>query len=125
MSEQNGSQKMVIVCTGDTPASIMPLLIFGSSGMALDYELHIFVCPAGAKWMLKGELEKLGQPKGLPNPLELFNTIMDMGANVVLCELALENKGISPEDLRDERIAIQKAPPFLMDIEGAGLTFTF
>jgi len=125
MSEQNGSQKMVIVCNGDTPASIMPVLILGSSGIALDYELHIFVSPAGAKWMLKGELEKLGQPKGLPNPLELFNTIMDMGASVVLCELALENKGISPEDLRDERIAIQKAPTFLMDVEGAGLTFTF
>ena len=69
--------------------------------------------------------EKLGQPKGLPNPVELFNTILDFDGEVVLCELALENKGIDPKDLRDERILIQKAPPFLMDIEGAGMTFTF
>jgi len=125
MSEQNGSQKMVIVCNGDTPANILPTLIFGSSGLALDYELHIFICPAAARWMLKGELEKLGQPKGLPNPIELFNTILDLGGRVVFCELALENKDIDPADLRDDRIIIQKAPPFLMDIEGAGLTFTF
>jgi predicted peroxiredoxin len=125
MSEQNGSQKMVIVCNGDTPANILPALIFGSSGLALDYELHIFICPAAARWMLKGELEKLGQPKGLPDPIDLFNTILDLGGRVVFCELALENKDIDPADLRDDRIIIQKAPPFLMDIEGAGLTFTF
>ncbi len=116
---------MVVICNGDTPASILPMLIFASSGLALDYELHIFICPAGARWMLKGELEKLGQPKGLPNPIELFNTILDLGGRIVFCELALENKGIDPADLRDDRIIIQKAPPFLMDIEGAGLTFTF
>jgi predicted peroxiredoxin len=121
----NETEKMVVVCNGDTPANIMPTLIFASSGLAIDNEVHIFICPAGAKWALKGELEKLGQPKGLPDPVGLFNTIMDLGAKVVLCELALENKGIDPKDVRDERIIIEKAPPFLMDIEGAGLTFTF
>ena len=125
MSEQNGNQKMVVVCNGDTPANIMPTLIFASSGVALDNEVHVFVCPAGARWTLKGELEKLGQPKGLPDPVGLFNTILDFGGEVVLCELALENKGIDPKDLRDERILIQKAPPFLMDVAGAELTFTF
>ncbi|HEY52159.1 MAG TPA: peroxiredoxin [Caldilineae bacterium] len=121
----NGTEKMAIVCNGDAPASILPTLIFASSGLALDYDVHVFLCPAGAKWALKGELEKLGQPKGLPDPIGLFNTIMDLGGKVVLCELALENKDIDPKDLRDERIIIEKAPPFLMDIEGAGLTFTF
>jgi len=125
MSEQNGNSKMAVVCNGDTPANIMPTLIFASSGVALDNEVHVFLCPAGAKWALKGELEKLGQPKGLPDPVGLFNTILDYGGEIVLCELALENKGIDPADLRDERIAIKKAPPFLMDIEGAGMTFTF
>ena len=123
MADNGG--KMVIVCNGDGPANIMPTLIFGSSGLALDDEVHIFFCPAGAKWTLKGELEALGQPKGLPNPVELFNTIMDLGGKVVLCELALENKGIDPADLRDERILIQKAPPFLMDAEGATMTYVF
>jgi predicted peroxiredoxin len=119
------TEKMAVVCNGDTPANIMPTLIFGSSGVALDYEVHVFFCPAGARWLLKGALEELGTPKGLPNPIELFNDILEQGGEIVLCELALENKGIDPKDLRDERILIQKAPPFLMDIDGAGFTFTF
>ena len=121
----NETEKMVVLCCGDTSASIMPTLIFASSGLAIDNEVYVFICPAGAKWALKGELEKLGQPKGLPDPVGLFDTILDLGGKVVLCELALENKGIDPKDVRDERIVIETAPPFLMDIEGAGLTFTF
>jgi predicted peroxiredoxin len=121
----NGHQKMVIVCNGDEGKNIMPTLIFASSGIALDYDVHIFLCPAGAKWALKGQLEALGEPKGLPKPLELWKTIMDHGAKVVLCELALENKGIDPKDVRDPRILIEKAPPFLMAAEGAGMTYVF
>jgi len=96
------SDKMVVVCNGDTPANIMPALIFATSGIALDYEVHFFFCPAGARWSLKGELEKL-----------------------TLCELALENKGIDPKDVRDERILVEKLPPFLMDAEGATMTYVF
>jgi predicted peroxiredoxin len=119
------SEKMAVVCNGDTPANIMPTLIFASSGIAIDHEVHIFICPAGARWMLKDELEKLGTPKGLPNPVKLFNDILDGGGEIVLCELALENKGIDPKDLRDPRIKIKKAPPFLMDVDGAGQTYVF
>jgi predicted peroxiredoxin len=119
------TEKMAVVCNGNTAANIMPTLIFSSSGLSLDYKVHVFFCPAGANWLLKGELEKLGTPKGLPNPIELFNTILDLGGEIVLCELALENKDIDPKDLRDERILIKKAPPYLMDIEGAAMTFTF
>ena len=119
------SEKMAIVCNGDTAANIMPTLIFSTSGLSLDYDVHVFLCPAGAKWALKGELEKLGTPKGLPNPVDLFDTILDLGGEIVLCELALENKDIDPKDLRDERILIKKAPPYLMDIEGTQMTFTF
>jgi predicted peroxiredoxin len=119
------TEKMVIVCNGDTPASIMPSLIFATSGIALDYEVHFFFCPAGARWSLKGELEKLGTPKGLPNPVDLFKTLMDMGKKVTLCELALVNKDIDLNDLRDERIVVEKLPPFLMDAEGACQTYVF
>lgn len=61
----------------------------------------------------EGEIEKLGTPKGMP------------AAKVVLCELALENKGVTPEQLRDPRILIEKAPPFLMGAEGAAMTYVF
>jgi predicted peroxiredoxin len=118
-------QKMAVVCNGDTPANIMPTLIFSTSGLALDYEVHVFVCPAGARWFVKGELEKLGTPKGMPNPVKLFNDLLDLGGEVVFCELALANKDIKPEDLRDPRIKIKKAPPFLMDVEGASQTYVF
>ena len=70
-------------------------------------------------------MEKLGTPKGLPNPVDLFNTLIEYAPKVTLCELALENKGIDPKDVRDERIVIEKLPPFLMDAEGATMTFTF
>jgi predicted peroxiredoxin len=119
------AQKMVVVCNGDEAKNIMPTLIFASSGLALDYEVHVFFCPAGTKWTLKEELEKLGTPKGLPNPVKLFNDVLELGGKVVLCELALENKGVTPNDLRDSRILIQKAPPFLMGAEGAGMTYVF
>jgi predicted peroxiredoxin len=122
MSENNGP--MVIVCNSDT-TGVMPTMIFGSSGVAIGEDVLIFVCPAGSKMLLKGELEKFQGMKGLPDPVELFNTILDEGGRIILCELALENKDIKVEDLRDERIEILKAPPFLMDAQGAGLTFTF
>ncbi len=119
------SDKMVIVCNGDTPANIMPALIFATSGIALNYEVHFFFCPAGSRWSLKGELEKLGTPKGLPNPVRLFDDLIGMAKKVTLCELALENKDIDPKNVRDERIVIEKLPPFLMDAEGATMTYVF
>ena len=73
----------------------------------------------------KGELEKLGTPKGLPNPVYLFDNLIGPAKKVTLCELALENKGIDPKDVRDERIVIEKLPPFLMDAEGATMTYVF
>ncbi len=85
----------------------------------------MFFCPGGSPMLLKGELERLGTPKGLPNPVELFNTILDQGGTVILCELALEAKDIKPEDLRDERIVIKTAPSFLMEAEGATMTLSF
>ncbi len=118
-------EKMIVVCNHSESGSVMPSLIFASSGIALDYEVHMFFCPGGAQALVKGELEKIGTPKGLPNPVDLFKTIMDQGGKVAFCELAIENKGIDPKDLRDTRIVVQKVPPFLMDAEGARMTFVF
>ncbi len=75
--------------------------------------------------LVKGELEKIGTPKGMPNPVDLFNTILDQKGKVVFCELAIVNKDIDPKTLRDSRIVIEKIPPFLMAAEGAKMTFVF
>ena len=123
MSDQNG--KMVVLCNhADTP-HVMPTLIMGASGVGIGDDVLLFFCPGGANALAKGELEKIGTPKGLPNPVDLFNTILDEGGKIILCELALENKGIKVEDLRDERIEIRNAPSFLLEAEGAGLSLVF
>jgi predicted peroxiredoxin len=115
------AEKTIGVCNGVAPSNVMPALIFASSGIALDYEVHMFFCPAGAQALVKGELEKLGTP----NPVDLFNTILDQKGKVVFCELAIVNKGIDPKNLRDSRIVVEKVPPFLMAAEGAKMTFVF
>jgi predicted peroxiredoxin len=125
MTSPNGNNKMVVVCNhADTP-HVMPTLIMSASGVGVGNDVTVFFCPGGAQALVKGELEKIGQPKGLPNPIDLFNTILDEGGQVILCELALENKGIKPKDLRDARILIKNAPSFLLDVEGADMTLTF
>ncbi len=124
MSDANGKTKMAIICN-NAQTGIMPSLIMGSSGIAVDNDVTLFFSPGGSPMLLKGELEKLGTPKGLPNPVELFNTILDQGGKVILCELALGAKDIKCEDLRDPRIAVKTAPAFLMDIDGATITFAF
>ena len=115
MAEKTG--KMVVVCNGTQASNIMPTLI--------DKEVIIFFCPAGAQMLVKGELEKFQGLKGMPDPVELFNTILDQGGRIIFCVLAHENKGIKKEDLRDERIEIMNATSFLMDAEGADLSLVF
>lgn len=120
----NGSGPMVVICNSDS-AGVMPTFIMGASGVGIGEDVILFFCPGGANVLLKGELEKFRGKKGLPDPVDLFNTILDEGGRIILCELALENKGIKKEDLRDDRIEITNAPSFLMAAQGAGLTLTF
>jgi predicted peroxiredoxin len=123
MSE-NGSGPMVVICNSDGPG-VMPTFIMGASGIGIGEDVLLFFCPNGANVLLKGELEKFQGKKGLPDPVELFNTILGEGGRIILCELAIENKGIKKEDLRDQRIEIMNAPSFLLQAQGAGITFTF
>lgn len=122
MSEQNG--KMAVICNSDS-AGVMPTFIMGASGVSLGDDVLLFFCPGGSQVLKKGELEKFQGKKGLPDPVDLFDTILDEGGRIILCELALENKGIKKEELRDDRIEILNAPSFLLEAQGAGLTLTF
>ena len=118
--------KMVVMCNHADAPHVMPTLIMGASGVGIGEEVILFFCPGGAQAMVKGELEKIKDMKlkGLPDPVELYNTILDEGGTIILCELALENKGIPRENVRDG-VQIMTAPSFLLEAQGAGLTFTF
>ena len=124
MSEQNG--KMVVVCNHADAPHVMPTLIMGASGAAIGEEVVLFFCPGGAQALVKGELEKIRDMKlkGLPDPVNLYNDILAEGGQIILCELALENKGIEVEDVR-EGVEIKNAPSFLLEAQGAGITLTF
>jgi predicted peroxiredoxin len=124
MSEQNG--KMVVVCNHADAPHVMPTLIMGASGVGIGEDVILFFCPGGAQALVKGELEKIRDMKlkGLPDPLELYSTILAEGGKIILCELALENKNIKVEDVR-EGVQIMNAPSFLLEAQGAGMTLTF
>ncbi len=122
----NGSDKMVVVCNHADAPHVMPTLIMGASGVSLGDRVTLFFCPGGANALVKGELEKIRDMhlKGLPDPVQLFNDILAEGGKVILCELALENKGIDPVNVR-EGVEIMNAPSFLLEAQGAGLSLTF
>jgi predicted peroxiredoxin len=124
MSEQNG--KVVVVCNHADPPHVMPTLIMGASGVGVGDDVILFFCPGGASALVEGELEKIRDMKlkGLPDPVDLYNTILAEGGKVILCELALENKDIRPEDVR-EGVEIMTAPSFLLEAEGARLSLVF
>jgi predicted peroxiredoxin len=124
MSEQNG--KMVVVCNHADAPHVMPTLIMGASGVGIGEDVILFFCPGGAQALVKGELEKIRDMKlkGLPDPLELYSTILAEGGKIILCELALENKDIKVEDVR-EGVEIMNAPSFLLEAQGASMTLTF
>jgi predicted peroxiredoxin len=124
MSEQNS--KMVVVCNHADAPHVMPTLIMGASGVGIGEEVILFFCPGGAQALVKGELEKIREMKlkGLPDPVNLYNTVLAEGGKVILCELALENKNNKIEDVRDG-VQIMNAPSFLLEAQGAGMTLTF
>ena len=125
MSE-NSNDKMVIVCNHEDAPHVMPTLIMGASGASLGDDVLLFFCPGGANALVKGELEKIRDKKlkGLPDPVQLYDDIIEQGGRVILCELALENKDIEVEDVR-EGVEILNAPSFLLDAQGAGLSLVF
>ena len=115
--------KVAITVNGSAPSNIYPTMILGSSAAANGDDVVIFCCPGGAPTMVKGELEKISG-KGLPNILELYDSMRTLGGRILVCELALENKDIKANDFR-EGVEIVDAPTFLNEASDAQLTFYF
>ena len=123
---ENGNDKMVVVCNHADAPHVMPTLIMSASGVSIGDEVLVFFCPGGAPVLVNGELEKIRDMKlkGLPDPVQLFDDILAEGGRIIFCELALENKDIKVEDLR-EGVEILNAPSFLLDAQGTGLSLVF
>ena len=116
--------KMAITCNGSTPGNIYPPCILGSSAVASGDDVIIFFTPGGAPVLIKGEMEKIQDIKGLPNLIELYDGLVELGAKFYVCELALEAKDLKAEDFR-EGVEIIGATKFINDIKDATLTFSF
>jgi predicted peroxiredoxin len=115
--------KVAITVNGSAPSNIFPPMILGSAAIGSGDSVTIFCCPGGAPTMVKGELEKISG-KGLPNIVELYNGIRELGGKILVCELALENKDIKREDFR-EGVEIVGATSFMASITDATITFSF
>ena len=122
----NGNGKMVVVCNHADAPHVMPTLIMSASGVGIGDDVILFFCPGGANALVKGELEKIREMhlKGLPDPVKLYEDIVSEGGRVIMCELALENKSIKMEDVR-EGVKVMSAPAFLLEAQGAGLSLVF
>lgn len=116
--------KVAITCNGSEPSNVFPLLILGSSAVASGDEVVLFFTPGGAPVLVKGKIEQMGKIKGLPDPVELFEGVVDLGGRILVCELALEAKDLKKEDFR-EGVEIVGVTTFLNEVKDATITFSF
>jgi len=116
--------KVAIICNSSEPKCVFPPFILGSSAAASGDEVVIFFTPAGAPVLVKGEMEKIRSQKGLPDLIELYDGLRNLGGKIWICELALEAKGLKKEDFRDG-VEIVGATTFMAEIKDANVTFSF
>lgn len=95
------TKKWAITCNGSESSNLFPTFILGSTAVSLGHDLVVFFTPSGAKALIKGELEKI-EKEGMPNLVELYDSVIELGGKIILCELAFDaNKDMKIEDLRD------------------------
>ena len=115
--------KVAITVNGSEPGNVFPPFILGSSAAATGDEVILFFTPGGAPSMVKGVIEQM-KAKGLPDLVELYNGLRSLGGKIMVCELALEAKGIKEEEFR-EGVEIVGATTFINAIKDATITFSF
>jgi predicted peroxiredoxin len=115
--------KVVITCNGTEPSNLFPPFIIGSSALASGDDLVIFVTPSAAPAFTKGVLEGV-KKEGLPDLLELYDSVQELGGKVIFCELGLDVNKINKEDLRDG-LEIAGATTFIKEAEGSTLSLSF
>lgn len=124
MSEEIEIYKTVVMCNHSDADSVMAALIMGAAAAATGDQVLMFFQPGAANVLLKGELEKFNGLPGMPDPMYLYDSIVTLEGRFILCELGIPNKGINPDDLRDE-VEVRMASDFLLDAEGATKYFSY
>lgn len=115
--------KVAIVCNGSENSSVYPTFTIASAASALGDEVIVFFTPGAVPALKPGYLESI-EGKGMPPMRELVEGVKALGGRFILCELALEAKDVTPDDLRDD-LEIGGATSFMADIRDAGVTFSF
>lgn len=125
MSEEGiENSKTVIMCNHADADSVVAALVMGAAAAATGEQVLMFFQPGGARALVKGELEEFQGLEGLPDPVNLYESIQILDGRFILCELGLPNKGIKEEDLRDG-VEVMMASSFLFEAEGAGMVFSY
>lgn len=115
--------KVAIVCNGSENSNVYPTFIMGSAAAAAGDDVTIFFTPGAVPALKPGYLEEING-KGMPPMKELLEGVKVLGGRLILCELALEAKDVTADELRDD-LEIGGATSFMADIKDANVTFSF
>jgi predicted peroxiredoxin len=117
------ARMVAIVCNGAENISLYPTFVLGSAAAASGDDVVIFFTPAAVPALKKGVLEKI-TAKGMPDMKDLIEGIISLGGRMILCELALEAKDVTKEELRDD-LELGGATSFMAGIKNPCVTFSF
>jgi predicted peroxiredoxin len=82
--------------------------VTGTTAQAQDVDADIFLMMDAVMLMKKGAAEKVKAP-GFPPLPDLIDAFLEAGGKIQICSNSAEFRGITQEDLRDQRIEIAGA----------------
>ncbi|MGV9169398.1 MAG: DsrE family protein [Promethearchaeia archaeon] len=98
--------------------------VTATTAQAQEVRCKIFLMMDGVYLAKKGVAEKVQAP-GFPPLPDLIDMFLEAGGELELCSNSVEFRGISEEDLRDERITIAGAATMVDDILNYDRTLYF
>lgn len=98
--------------------------VTATTAQAQEVKCKIFLMMDGVEIAKNGMAEKVQAP-GFPPLPELINMFLESGGELELCSNSVEFRGISEEDLRDDRITIAGAATMVDDILNYDRTLYF
>ena len=118
--------QVAITVNGSQPSNAFPTMILGSAAAACGHDVTLFFTPGGSPLMVKGELEKIRDQhmKGMPDIVELYDGLCNLGGKILVCELSLTAKDLKAQDMRKE-VQIVGATSFVSSLSDNTITLCF